>query len=120
MQRSRSWIFTINNPTQEPTLESSGAAYITYGREVGANGTPHLQGFVQFTNAKTRNAVRTKLAGAHLEIRRGTITQAIEYCHKDGDTYEEGIRPLDPVEKGNAEKVRWEHAREMAKTGIYY
>lgn len=116
-RRSRSWIFTLNNPTEEPTLESSGATYLTFGREIGLSGTPHLQGFVQFDQPKSLAQVRQAIPDAHVEIRKGTIRQAIVYCHKDGDISEEGTRPFDPAEKGQKEKERWATAWRLAKAG---
>lgn len=90
--RSRSWIFTLNNPVVEPTLDGTGATYLTFGREVGLLGTPHLQGFIQFATVKSLAQVREAIPGAHLETRKGTIGQAVTYCHKDGDVFEEGVR----------------------------
>lgn len=61
-------------------------AYICYGREVGANGTRHLQGYVEFNKSVRFNAVRRLLGErAHVEPRRGTADQAREYCFKEDD-----------------------------------
>lgn len=91
--RARGWVFTINNYTAAttPTAETlNGAIWCCFGREVGENGTPHLQGVVYFENAKTLTAVRVLLPGAHLEVKRGTFVQAMDYCKKDGDWTEWG------------------------------
>lgn len=94
MSRGKNWCFTLNNPTNEETkqIESAlgnGATYIIFGREVGESGTPHLQGYVELSQRRRRGAVRELLGKrVHLEIRRGTQEQAVEYCRKDGD-YEE-------------------------------
>ena len=117
LKRSRSWVFTLNNPTEEPTLASTSASFLTFGREIGEQGTPHLQGFVQFSTVRSLSQVRNVLPRAHVEVRRGTIIQAIQYCQKDGDFLEAGQRPLDPVEKGNKEKERWALVWQQARSG---
>lgn len=107
---SRSYCFTINNYTQaeidwiniqfDPEVEASRAEdgskpiirYIIYGREVGAEGTPHLQGYLELTKPMRMAGVK-KLKGyerAHLEARRGSREQARDYCKKDGQFTEFG------------------------------
>ncbi len=56
------------------------------GREVSSTGTPHLQGyFVLRGNASRLAAMTAMLPGCHLEPRRGTEAQAIEYTKKEGN-----------------------------------
>ena len=58
--------------------------YCKYQEEVGASGTPHLQGFVLFERKKTLVSV-SRLEGlehAHLEVMRGTIAQNDDYTGK--------------------------------------
>jgi len=102
MSRSARWVFTINNytPLTEDQLATFGVSdacqYLTYGREVGASGTRHLQGYVCFKRRFTLSAAK-KIAGfehAHLESARGTHIQARTYCHKDGDFVEYGEIPV--------------------------
>lgn len=91
--RARAWCFTINNPTADEItmLESIEAAYIVYGMEVGEEGTPHVQGFIFWRNAKTLTAARRALGGrAHCEKKRGTFKEASDYCKKDGVFEERG------------------------------
>lgn len=92
----RHWCFTINNPTPEttPSFDDATVRYAIYQTESGANGTPHLQGYVEFKRSMRLQAVRKLLPGAHLEPRRGTREQARDYCRKD-----EG-RLSDPIEFG--------------------
>lgn len=102
MQSPR-WCFTINNPVEQDTdtllaisddLPGNGIEYLVYGREIGDNGTPHLQGFVIFTSRKRLATVRGIIGHrAHLEVARGTNAQASDYCKKDGDFDEFGILP---------------------------
>ena len=60
--------------------------YLVFGVERGDSGTPHLQGFVQFNSRKTLAQVKAALGTTrvHLEIARGTATEADEYCRKEG------------------------------------
>lgn len=94
MSRHRSYVFTLNNwtPEDEAALAMLGAEYTVYGKEVGASGTPHLQGFLKFKNARTLLSVKKKLPRAHLEAARD-VHAAIEYCKKDGDYVEFGVPP---------------------------
>nr|WAE42615.1 MAG: replication associated protein [Cressdnaviricota sp.] len=117
--RSRSWCFTLNNPlpTDEQAITSLRSKYVTFGREVGSNGTPHLQGFIHFVDAKSLGACRRAIPRAHWEIRRGSIEQARTYCHKDGDFVEAGTPPKDPEQKGADESARWQSTWENAQRG---
>jgi hypothetical protein len=94
------WCFTLNNYTdaEEKAIEEYVAEeeplvnYIIYGREVGDNGTPHLQGYLELRRKRRLSSVK-KLPGllrAHLERRRGTATEAATYCRKDGNVVEYG------------------------------
>lgn len=89
--RHRSWVFTLNN-YGEPDLvalrglvAAGSAVYVCFQPEVGANGTPHLQGVVCFANPRELGGVKRLggLARAHLEPMRGSIDQAVAYCSKD-------------------------------------
>lgn len=98
--RSRGWCYTINNYNDEDPktvyLElTKQIKYFVEGKEVGANGTPHKQGFIYFINAKTMSAVKKikYFQRAHLEAMKGTPTQAADYCKKDGDFQEFGEVP---------------------------
>lgn len=90
-KRSRSYVFTINNPTEEDLcrveglVESGTASYLVYGRECGESGTPHLQGCVAWSAAKSLSAAKRFLPRAYLASRKGSWADAIAYCKKDGD-----------------------------------
>ncbi len=136
-QRGRDWCFTLNNYTEDELRQlldrcrqsvsadgSSGLRFIVVGREVGAGGTPHLQGYVEFWNARTLGGAKRFIADrAHLERRRGTSEQAYRYCTKENTFTTIGQRSIsngDRAERcGNAEKERWELARECAKSGRF-
>lgn len=84
--RNRMFVFTINNwdISDTKTLQKLGAEvnYLVYGEEVGDEGTPHLQGYVEFKIRKTLKYVRDRIPG-HIEIARN-VKAAKEYCKKDG------------------------------------
>lgn len=89
--RSRKWCFTLNNYTAEEYKEltelftSKGWTYVI-GKEVGENGTPHLQGFIQHKNAIAFKYLKEILPRAHLEKAKGSVKQNLEYCEKEGNS----------------------------------
>lgn len=95
MATSRSYVFTINNPTIEPEelLETAdGLAcirYIVFQSELGDNGTPHYQGYLELTRPQRITYLRANFHPAHYEPRRGTREQARDYAMKE-DTRTEG------------------------------
>lgn len=95
-QRSRGWVFTLNNYDQADVdrMPSVDSQYLIYGKEVGESGTPHLQGFVYFANARTGKAVKKQISErSHIEKMRGTPKQAADYCRKGGEFVEFGVMP---------------------------
>lgn len=96
MERVRNWCFTINNWSEEDVdiltkLEDDKIIqWVIFGKEVGDNGTPHLQGYVEFNKAFTLGGLKKLHKTAHWEPRKGTREQAVVYCKKDGDWTEFG------------------------------
>ena len=121
--RARGFCFTINNPTDlDKTQVTSladvpGVDYLVCGSEVGASGTPHLQGFVHFENPRAFSAVTKALPRAHVIRANGTAAQNRAYCLKESLFLEKGELPGTPSEQGETEKCRWERAWEVAKSG---
>lgn len=115
---ARGYCFTINNFTTEDVtdIQKLDFKYLVFGFEVGANGTPHLQGYIHYKREKRFGTVSKELPRAHIEIRRGTIQQAIDYCKKDKDFIELGEIPEDA---GEATKNLWKCILEHAKNGNY-
>lgn len=78
-------VFTINNPPEDFDLwDDNRMEYLVYQKERGENGTLHIQGYLELKK-RTRFSTVKKLLGdrAHLEPRRGTSTQARDYCMKE-------------------------------------
>ena len=107
--RAKRWVFTLNNYTAgeeqalADLLESDHVTYGVYGRETGESGTPHLQGYVVFSDQKTFNQAKQLLGSrVHLEVSRGTPKEASDYCKKEGDYNEYGELPdvSNPGKKG--------------------
>jgi len=121
--RCRGWIFTINNytPDHETLLQVITCQYLVYGREVGASGTPHLQGYVYFAHAKPRAGVARVIPNAYLAPRNGTHEEARAYCVKDGHYFERGEPPLDTRQRsekgGAATAAKWKGIQEASARG---
>lgn len=91
--RYRNVCFTWNNPSpgDEVVFDETKMKYLTYQLEKGENGTLHFQGYVEFTNPRGLNSVKTLLGCNHIHIerRRGTSRQAADYCQKDDTRVED-------------------------------
>lgn len=119
MSKMRNICFTINNPETLLDVETwPNCSYCIYQMEMGENGTPHFQGYAEFTGARTLAWYKNLpgLETAHIETRRGTGSQAANYCSKDdsrldgpyewGEMKEQGKRSdLDMIRKKIQEKV---------------
>lgn len=96
MSQAKHWCFTLNNYTTAnlTQLRNLGdkVSYVVFGRETGASGTPHLQGFVSFAKRTRRNQVIREIGQAHCTVARD-VPRSIEYCKKDGDFEEFGTPP---------------------------
>jgi len=96
MSKARAYVFTLNNYNDENVacLDQLDCVYMVYGKEIApTTGTPHLQGYVYFKNARAVKSVRKLLAGAHVEAAMGTAAQNKEYCSKGGEVTERGEIP---------------------------
>lgn len=80
----KSWIFTVNNPTDahRRLLNDLEVSYMILGEEVGAEGTPHIQGGVTFKRSYSRVAL-AKLLPCHWE--KALAADFMNYCMKDGN-----------------------------------
>lgn len=88
LQKSRGWVLTINNYTPEELdlltiLNGTPTQYI-WGEEIGEKcGTPHIQGFLYFKNARSFNSIKKMFPRARIEKAKGSPQQNLTYCSKD-------------------------------------
>jgi len=118
-ERSRNWCFTLNNYTDEEVEsvreKAGGAKYLVFGYEVAPEtGTPHLQGYVQFTQVKSLKQMKVFIPRAHFEVARADGGCNKRYTTKDGKFEEFGIPPKTQKEKGEG---RWKRVLEKAREG---
>lgn len=120
-KRSRAFVFTWNNYPDDSwrdTLDRVSSSYWIVGKEVApTTGTRHLQGYIRFGNARTVGSIRREMPGCHVSIARGTCEQNYDYCTKEGDYVESGVRPKSGVERGAGERARWDCALACARAG---
>lgn len=105
--KSRKYCFTINNYESkviDNLMEQWNKDKYIMGREVGESGTPHIQGYVEFANPRSFNALKKIIPTAHIEKAKGSRKDNYIYCAKDGD-FESNIKDiiipkkvLDPLE----------------------
>lgn len=124
MSRSRNYCFTLNNYTETKLNwlkdvpingDKPFARYIVFGEEIApTTGTPHLQGYIELSNAMTISALKKRLQSneIHIEERKGTALQAITYCKKEGKYHEAGT----PSQQGHRTDIDEIAALAMDKT----
>lgn len=118
--RSRAWVFTINNYTDDDCMNvvDLSARYIVFSFEVGEQGTPHIQGYVYYHEARTRNSVSKDLPRARLAVAAGSHQQNHDYVEKSGDYAILNQPPNQIWEFGEVPqqgRARWEKIKEVMK-----
>lgn len=84
-KRRRDYIFVINNYTftDLDQVLALDAKFLCFGFEIGEEThTPHIQGYVYFTDAKTQSSVVKMLPRASLRFPDGTPEQNLTYVSK--------------------------------------
>jgi len=84
------WLFTFNNYQKLEDQFMSEIRDISIkgvvGKEVGASGTPHLQGFIELKKRARLSELKKFVCGnCHWESCRGNESQNVKYCSKDGN-----------------------------------
>lgn len=121
MSQAKYWTFTLNNYTEEEVLfysnlinPTSAFAYIAFGKEVGEEGTPHLQGHLELRKKLRLRNLKELLTGReHLEVRKGSFERNEEYVSKEGDVSRFGER----VSRGNGHRSDLDALAERIRTG---
>lgn len=119
-KRHRCWVFTHNNYTDTDVdfwKNYDKATYMVFGKEIApTTGTPHLQGFFSFPNARTHSVVKKEIPKVWFQPAYAPASAAI-YTKKDGDIYERGERPVhDQKENG---KRNWAEIKALAEEGKF-
>lgn len=104
--RHRRFAMTYNNYTPAGVVILQTQAqqlfdkYFIAGKEVGEDGTPHLQMYGECTNKYDVVGIKSRLTALcrdftriHIEVAGGNGPQNFQYCSKDGDFFELGTRP---------------------------
>jgi len=116
--RYRNFCFTYNNYPNTELVDNVECKYIAYSREIApTTATPHLQGYITFATLKTSLQVRALLPGCHIECMLGSIAQNDVYINKVATMTERGEKPISNDNRGRAEQLRWQRARDLAKEG---
>jgi len=97
--KTRGYIATCNNWSEEDLtyarVLASEALYAIIGKEIGEEtGTPHLQMYFYFKNARCAGGILAKMPRAWINIARGSHEENKAYCSEDGDYEEFGTMPV--------------------------
>jgi hypothetical protein len=104
---SNSWCFTLNNWKEDEyssiisELEMSGKFFYVVGKEVGEQGTPHLQGYIALKDKDKKfrmtifekMCIRDNLKCLRCFRAKGDKIHNLDYCSKDGDFVSNIVKP---------------------------
>jgi len=119
--KSNHFTLTLNNyqekPGQIPRDLPDLATYMVLGKEIGEQGTPHLQAYIQFSRPIRKCSAILKL-GLHWTVipSKGNDLQNFNYCTKDNDYTELGTRRM----LGHYPEVSEEELRLISHMTEYY
>lgn len=97
---SKRWCFTLNNYSQTelddlvPKIQESCNKWIL-AKEIGENGTPHIQGFFEFKTKKRPIGYFNNIR-IHYEKARACDLDQVVYCSKEGKVFEKHGMPNIP------------------------
>lgn len=119
--RSRGWCYTINHPSLSDELDISTlndqAKYNVVGLEHGDTGNEHYQGYCYFKTLTSFKRIKELLPRAHIEKQRGSCSEAINYCKKEGQFTEYGDMP--DGGGGSTQRAKWGRILELSELGDY-
>lgn len=117
-KKYKAWCFTDFN--DEFTFNPELMEYAIVGEEICPDtGRRHGQGYVYFTNRQYFSGAKQHIGPrCHIEKARGSISDNVAYCSKDGRYKESGTRPKEAGQSGaEATKRKWIQIYETAKSG---
>lgn len=122
MAQSKHWVFTVF-ADQVSFFDHEKVQYCIFGNEkCPKTGRWHKQGYVCFKNRVRLPFLKLLDATAHWEVKRGTVTEAIDYCKKDGDYYQCGECPVEERSNKNvySECIRLAESGQLDKIKELY
>lgn len=97
-RRVRNFVITHNNWTEADITIWKSLDFIKYGlmgKEIGATGTPHLQGYIQLRKQMTLTALQKRLKDSFIHCYAHEANAGYEenskYCSKDDNVVEWGV-----------------------------
>jgi hypothetical protein len=115
------YVLTINNYNDDELAKVRelaglpGCLVAVVGKEVGEQGTPHLQGYLEFVMPVKRTTLEAALGGrAWLQKAAGTRKQNLIYCRKGGDMVVDfSLNQKSPQEAGSKFARILHHAKTL-------
>lgn len=117
---ARRYCFTWNNypETAEAQIRAfhtqKQAIYTIVGREIGMNGTAHLQGYVHLKDRMGFKQLKKLFPSMHIEKANGNSEENKIYCSKELNFFEMGTCPKTG---GDASKDSWKAILEASEKG---
>ena len=84
------YCLTLNNWTEEEYssivlyFQQKGKTWII-GKEIGDEGTPHLQMYIRFKTKTRFSAIKKVIERAHIEVSKGNEQENLMYCSKESN-----------------------------------
>lgn len=103
-QKSRAYSWTLNNYSEEEyeILKNGGTVgtpnKIIIGKEVGAENTPHLQGYIYYNSPISWKSFKAANPRMHFEVSKGSHQQNFAYCSKDRNYIQIGMDTEEHIE----------------------
>ncbi len=117
---AKHWGFTLNNPedVKRPQQWSELCQYAVWQLEEGDSKTPHIQGYICLLKKKRLRYLKANLSQrAYWFACDGTPHENYVYCTKEKGRLAGPFAYGEfPTTGGQAEKKRWESARELARS----
>ncbi|GAC77796.1 replication protein, partial [uncultured marine virus] len=109
---AKAWCFTLNNYTENElgalvqlfsTLTDK--YFYIVGEEIGEQGTPHLQGYIEKKTGRFRplplfEVKRNNVQCMHFEKAKGNRTQNYKYCSKGQEICNQHLATCDDIPRG--------------------